>query len=141
MYCDSATVVTLARNVGSRLGTELIAAVASQVDMLIDGRLATVYDWPGQATDPVQDRIRAAANLITAGRLEMSAYAQTEGEQDQKVTYGRSLELQGLGLLNQIVDGKVYVPGLDRYLQVQASPNKRVGYPGQTGGLRGRTTR
>lgn len=138
MYADATTVKTLARNVGSRLASELIAAVAEQCDKMIDGRLATVYDWPATATNPVQDPIKSAANLITAGRLEQSGYAQTEGEQDQKITYGRSLELQGLALLNQIVRGEVYVPGLDRTIPASYSNNTKVGYAGQTGGLRGK---
>lgn len=137
MYATEATVRTLAKNVGNRLATELISAVALGVDDEIDGRLATVYDWPATATDPVQARIRSVANLMTAGRLEQSSYAQVEGQQEPKLSYGRILELQGLKLLDQIVSGKIYVPGLDRYIPVMSSTPTKIGDTKGYGGVKG----
>lgn len=137
MYASEATVRTLAKNVGNRLATELISAVALAVDDEIDGRLATVYDWPATKTDPLQSRIQSVANLMTAGRLEQSSYAQVEGAQEQKLSYGRILELQGIKLLNQIVAGQVYVPGLDRTLAVATSTPTRVSDTKGYGGVKG----
>lgn len=137
MYATEATVRTLAKNVGNRLATELISAVALAVDAEIDGMLATVYDWPAQADSPVQEPIRSVANLMTAGRLEQSSYAQVEGEQTQKLSYGRILELQGMQLLKKIVSGAVYVPGIDRTIAVASSTPTKVndtkGYAGVKG--------
>lgn len=130
MYATESTVRTLAKNVKT-ISAEQIAAFASVVDAEIDSALFAIYGWPydsnGAVITPTPTVIITIANLMTAGWIEASAYAQQQGgESEPQNPFGGRLLAAGRKLLQLVCEGKRDIPELTEPTRIAGlAPSKK----------------
>lgn len=133
MYGDKAQVRKLAANITSGLTDDEIEAAAAIEDATLDIRLGEIYFWPvrsnGEPYDPIPQPIVVLASIMTAAFLEEVRYAQNAAIGSDPNPYAVALRKRADALLNDILNERARVPGLERCVRFRSKKMAREHVP------------
>jgi hypothetical protein len=127
----------LAINISPLPTNQFVGSVARIVDAYINGKMSMVYlEWIDimQTGGPYPEIIKDCANLMTAGRIEMTQYAVNDAGRAQPNQYGVSIHADGKDMIDSIWNGDIPVIGLTRIDPIISAHPRRVFR--EVGGLR-----